>query len=416
MNMKRHAYNIGFVLIGLIIINCSRNTKTMIKTFKLKSDIFSTRVTETGELQALNSNMVTAPNISWRSGNLKITYLIEEGSKVNTGDILAEFDRSDIQKQVIEAQSKLDLAKAELRKTQASHASEINDFLARIERAKIDAEISDLNYKQAAFESEIRRKELELEVETYKINLDKAIKDLENKRKVHAEEINKNKLTVSQEKNRLQELNTTLEKLTVKAPAPGIVILTENWSTGNKIQVEDQLWRGQPMISLPDMDTLQVKLQINEVDIAKIQLNQKSFVRMDALPDTSFSGFVEDVAVLAKRKERDSNVKIFDVYVQLTEMDTTMMPGMTVRCEIEVNRLTDTLFVPLDCIFKKESQSIVYLKKGSGFQEKEVVPGDSNDDYVIIAKGLKAGDEVALSDPTVFSSKKSADKTKKQGN
>lgn len=415
MKLKVNPVRLISLLTIIVLIHCGKDGDNLIKTHKIQKGDFVTSVTETGALEAVHSNMITAPHLSWRSANLRITYIIEDGSRVNTGDVLAEFDRSDVESQIIEANSKLEMAQAELRKTEASHISEINDLNASLERAQIDLEIAQINLKQAEFESAIRRKELELALENQEINLDKSIKDLENTKKVHEEEINKLKLNVSQEQNRLDELNTTLEKLTVKAPSPGIAILEENWSTGTKLQVEDQLWRGQRMISLPDLDTLQAQLQINEVDISKIRLNQRASVRMDALPDTSFTGFVKDVAVLAKRKDRDSNVKIFDVLVQLTEIDTTMMPGMTVRCEIEVDRIPDAIFIPLDCLFKKEDRNIAYVKKGSGFQEREVIPGESSDDYVIILEGLKEGEVVSFIDPTLINSRKSEDKDTPKG-
>lgn len=398
------------LILMFCFVQCAQKKEIGIGTYQVKRTDFKTAVTEIGELDAVHSNMVNAPNISWRLGTLKVIEIIEDGTKVKTGDVLVRFDPSDIQKQVVESQAQLDIAKAEVRKAKASQASEINDLESQIEIAEIEVEIAKLNLKQAAFESEIRKKELELALENQLIALDKRKQDLENKKRVHQEEMNKLNLTVSLEKSKLEESQATLERLTVKAPAPGIVIIQKNWNTGNKIQVEDQLWRGYRMISLPDLDTLQAKLQINEVDIGKIQLHQNATIRTDALPDTSFSGYVDYVAVLAKKKDRDSNVKVFDVIVRLTEKDTTMMPGMTVRSEIEVNRISDVLQVPLDCLFKKDNQSIVYVKKGRGFQPREVVLGASNDDFVIIQKGLKEGDEVAMIDPTLLQSDQSQKK------
>ena len=132
---------------------------------------------------------------------------------------------------------------------------------------------------------------------------------------------------------------------------------------------------------------------------------QAARIRLDAFPDTSFSGSVDDVAVLAKNKEQDSKVKVFDVIVRLTEKDSTLMPGMTVSCEILVDRIADTLFIPLEALFKKNDESIVYVKKGTHFVSTPVTIGRENDDYVLISEGLKGGEEVALIDPTLLASK-----------
>jgi RND family efflux transporter MFP subunit len=207
-------------------------------------------------------------------------------------------------------------------------------------------------------------------------------------------------LKVKQERAKVEEAEETLDKLTVRAPTPGIAIIKKNWSTGNKIQADEEVWRGQSLIGLPDLSSMQATVQVNEVDISKIDTTQEALIRMDAFPDTSFAAKVRDISVLARNKERDSKVKIFDVTVQLTGRDSTMMPGMTVSCEIMVDRIPDALSIPLEALFKQDNQTVAYLKNGSDFKAQPVTIGPANDDYVVITEGLQEGDKVALFDPT----------------
>jgi len=88
------------------------------------------------------------------------------------------------------------------------------------------------------------------------------------------------------------------------------------------------------------------------------------------------------------------------VTVLLAESDTTMMPGMTVSCEIIVDEFADTLFVPLEALFNKAGETIVYVKKGNDFKPRSVSAGAENDDFVMITEGLKEGEQIALVDPT----------------
>ena len=76
-----------------------------------------------------------------------------------------------------------------------------------------------------------------------------------------------------------------------------------------------------------------------------------------------------------------------------------LMPGMTVSCEIIVNRLADTLFVPIESVFNKQQTEIVYVKQGNNYKLRQVVTGEENENYVLILKGLESGETIAMIDP-----------------
>ncbi|MCK4966884.1 RND transporter, partial [bacterium] len=58
-----------------------------------------------------------------------------------------------------------------------------------------------------------------------------------------------------------------------------------------------------------------------------------------------------------------------------------------------------SLFIPLEALFLKDGKRIVYLKKGSSYKPCFVEIGRENDNFIIISKGLKEGDVVALTEP-----------------
>ena len=404
---------VKFIIIIFLFSFCQSKRDAIIETFEVTKSTFVSNVTETGELAAVNSESVTAPSISWRFGALKITKLVEDGKQVEKGDLLVEFDKAEVQKNIIDAKAELEIAKAELRKAEASHISQIEELEADLQSTTLQHRISELNLEKASYESEIRRKEIELNLEKSAISLEMAKQEIENQKKINREEINKLELKVKQVQNKLEEADETLAKLTVTAPAPGIAIIEKSWMTDNKYQVDDQPFPGWPLIGLPDLSLIKASVQINEVDIAKIDTSQKAIIRLDAFPETEFRGKVTDIARLARNKDRDSKVKVFDIMILLDETDKKLMPGMTVSCEIIINEIPDTLFIPLEALFKQDGKNIVYLKKDGGFETKQVSIGTENDDYVIITDGLSEGEQVALSDPTESQSLKSKTKSKK---
>lgn len=107
-----------------------------------------------------------------------------------------------------------------------------------------------------------------------------------------------------------------------------------------------------------------------------------------------------EIATLARNKRRNSKVKVFDSTILLEENDEKLMPGMTVSCEIIVGRVPETLFIPLEALFIKDRENVVYVQNGSDFEERKVETGIESDNYVIITEGLKEGERIALIDPT----------------
>ncbi|HPG38412.1 MAG TPA: efflux RND transporter periplasmic adaptor subunit [bacterium] len=396
-----------FILFGVlqfVLICCKPGPVQEIETYTLKRGEFLNSVTETGELDAVNSITILSPTITSRFPSMKIARLVEDGAQVVKGDTLCEFDVTEVQKGLDDAIAELEIARAELRKAKSSNESTIQDLEAEYEKTRLQHEISKLNLEKAKYESEIRKKEIQLELDRAAISLEKARQEIENQKSINREQENKLALQVKQVETRLQEARSALNMLCVVAPAPGIAILERNWTTDEKYQVNDQVWRGNPLIKLPDLSRMRAQVPVNEVDIAKIDTLQRVKIRLDAYPDSVFTGQVTEIATLARNKERDSKVKVFDVYVQLDRSNPNLMPGMTVSCEIIIESIADTLFIPVEALFHKEDQDLVYLKKGGSFKEQPVKIGPENEDYVIITAGLEPGDEVALINPEFLQS------------
>ena len=85
--------------------------------------------------------------------------------------------------------------------------------------------------------------------------------------------------------------------------------------------------------------------------------------------------------------------------IQIDGSEPRLRPGMTAQVEIEVEERPRALFVPLQAVFEKEGRSVCYVVHRGRLQAQDVVTGPSNQDFVVIDKGLGEGDRVALRDP-----------------
>jgi RND family efflux transporter MFP subunit len=396
----------------MVFTGCKQKQQQEVPVTKVLKGTFFLEIYEEGEVEAIKSINITSPNISWRYGNLKITQIVKDGTEVKTGDTLIVFDQSEVRKGIVEAESRLEMSMAELEKLEAQQQSDMDELKADMEISRLSHEISEIRFESAAYESDIKKKEIKLNLDKAAIALDRAQEQIDNRLKIQLEEIKQKKLSINQDKSRLNEAHETLGKLFLISPSSGIAIINRNWSTGNKFQVGDQCWSGFPLIQLPDLSALRANVKINEVDIAKISKGLPVEIKPDAFSDSIFKGEVATVANLAINKDNKSKVKVFPVEVNIKGNDEKLLPGLTVSCRIILGKIENALYVPIEAIKTEGNQSYVYKKTAKGFEKTIVVTGESNKNYVIVTSGLKDNDRITLTDP--FESPKEKKEDKKQ--
>ena len=206
---------------------------------------------------------------------------------------------------------------------------------------------------------------------------------------------------IEEAQSKLQEAREQLSRTEVRADVPGIVVYSQVFfgSERRKPQVGDQVWANQPLLILPDISTMIVETQIRETDIHKVVENQKVAVKVAAYPDLALTGKVTLVGTLAQEQHDRRGTKFFGVTIQVNESDPRLRPGMTARVEILVEQHQDALYVPIEAVFEREGRNVCYLARHGGLEARAVLLGPSNQDFVMIREGLRAGDRVSLRDP-----------------
>ncbi|KAA6301205.1 MAG: putative efflux system component YknX [Candidatus Ordinivivax streblomastigis] len=398
------------VLLLLLLFACSKKETGQVPLGTVVKGTFNIEMHEEGEIEAIHSINISSPNISWRYGNLKITQLVKDGQEVAAGDTLLVFDPSEVQKAIVDAESRLEISLAELEKMQAQHESDLEELKSNLEISKLSQEISKIRFESAVYESDIKKKEIRLNLDMADIALAQAAEQIDNRIKIQKEEIKQKNLDIAQARGRLQEAHETLNKLFVTTPSPGIAIISKSWSSGNKFQVGDQCWSGFPIIQLPDLSQLKATVHINEVDIAKITKGLKVEIKPDAFSDSIFTGVVNAVANLAINKDGSNKIKVFPVEILVSKPNPNLLPGLTVSCKITIDQIKDALYVPLEAVHQEADQSFVYKKTATGYEQTEVETGASNSDFIIIVKGLSENDKIALVNPFTDKDKKEDEK------
>jgi len=401
---------IAVVLVAVGLLFFVRTGTPDFPTAKVSSGEFVIDLKETGKLRAENSVTISSPPVR---SNLQIVWLIPEGTQVEEGDILIRFDSTEIMQKIDDDLSQVDIAENNLRGVLASNAAKIADLESNLLNAQYSYQLAELRSRNMAFESQVQQEEGQLQLFQSELSLKNAQAHLVTEKSLDSSEVRMLKLKIRQEENQLDKSYLELEKLSIKAPAPGLVVYKETWKGSDmaKIKVGDNPWRGAALLEIPDLTIMLVETSVSEVDVAKVKIGQEVEVKLDAYPDPTFHGEVIEVAVLA-RNQTGSEAQVFDVRIRLKESDPVLRPGMTATAKIIVDRLPDKLWVPIEAVFDQAGSKVVYEISGVSWSVCPVIIGGRNDNFVCIESTLKAGDLVALVDPqTAIQASKNKGKT-----
>ncbi|MDP2341466.1 MAG: efflux RND transporter periplasmic adaptor subunit [Deltaproteobacteria bacterium] len=159
-------------------------------------------------------------------------------------------------------------------------------------------------------------------------------------------------------------------------------------------------FEGKPLLTVADLSTLIARVELNQIDVARVALGQTAKLALDALPDRSWTGTVTKIAPAAVKAEgRDAEV--FPVEVTLSGADASIKSGMTADVRILVETRAKVLLLPIEAVLKEHGKSFAKRVKvdaeGNKSSEKiEIKTGKSNDREIEVMEGLKEGDDVVI--------------------
>jgi HlyD family secretion protein len=221
------------------------------------------------------------------------------------------------------------------------------------------------------------------------------------------------------------------QRLNVTSPMDGVVI-RRGVELGDTVTSGGSSFNaGTVLMTVADIGTMIIKAGINEVDIGKVSLEQPVKISLDAYPKVRFAGLIKRIAPAARLEEK---VKLFDVEIAIDRQGAELRTGMTANVDVLGEKRAQVLTLPVEALFRKEDAEVVYVKKAPSpasaaspgllasvfaagkqdaappleekdkwkekFELREVETGLASVDRVQVVAGLKAGEEVAVEDPT----------------
>lgn len=368
---------------------------------QVKRGTFEINVFTTGELEAKNSVNINGPEGLRTVGiwQVKLADLIAEGTRVKKGDYIAALDKTELANKIKDSESELQKFESQYHQTVLDTALQLRQARDEMVNLEFTLKEKEIVLEQSQFEPPATVRQAQLDLDRSKRALDQARKNYKLKESQLKAKTYEVSASLNQAQNRLGLLTEMLGHFTINAPEDGMLQYSREWN-GRKKTVGSTIGAWDPIVAtLPDLSVMISKTFVNEVDIRKIRTGQDVKVSLDAYPEKKLTGKITSVANVGEQNPKNDS-KVFEVIIQINETDTTLRPAMTTGNNIIVGKLDNVLSIPLECIHNDgDTLTYVFLKDGISMSKKEIVTGETNEDFAVVKEGLTEEDQVFLSKP-----------------
>lgn len=370
-HLSRHPFvflgiSVVVVLAALLVFRLSTGAKTdtqkpRIVTVGIVSPIRQDLDVRLGYTADISPNQVV--NIFSRVDGYIAKLHVDKGDFVRTNQLLVEIDHTDYQHAVNQAKANLAAAKARVAE---------QDAVVRNAKLTFDR-------MQALIKDQFVSRQ---DLDNAAVNFDAARAAQES---LQAQ--------VNQMDVALAQAETNLAYSYIRAPFSGY-IAERNLDTGAYVSSAtastSTMSRG--IMSLHDIDTVRVLIEVVERDIPFVKIGQKADLRAEAYPDQIFEGTVTRIVQALNRSTRTMTVE-----VDLPNRDRRLKGGMFARVEVMVGTHHQALQIPIDAVSRLEDTQYVYVVEEGKARRVDIEIGIRQGNHVEITKGLTGHEEIIVS-------------------
>ncbi|QGQ96732.1 efflux RND transporter periplasmic adaptor subunit [Paenibacillus psychroresistens] len=202
--------------------------------------------------------------------------------------------------------------------------------------------------------------------------------------------------TIDQQKITISDLQEKLDSLIVKAPFNGVFstdFVNQKTDVLATYPVGAKVSSGIQLGSIASLESMQLPVQVDELDLPNIKDKMKADVKIDSLAGRTYQGEVNQVSTVGTTT---NGVTFYTVVLSVSNNNNTLKYGMTATAEILIQNKQNVLLLPIEALQSSQGKRYVSLKKADGTVElkHEVKIGIRSKTQVEITSGLKEGDKV----------------------
>jgi HlyD family secretion protein len=445
--MRRLKIILLAVVLPIVVIGASaglvayslKQMPSPVRTGKVQRGDVLVSVRETGVVQPIKSVEVKS-----KVAGLVAELAVEEGDRVQKGQLIARLDVPELRAQRDQVQAQLDAARARLAQARVTDTRDREVIAAGLRQAeanlrgaesalkeaqtrRLDAERvaankrrlfamggyvpqSEVDSAQAAADLALQQEQSAQERIAEQQAARAAAKARQSEAELGKSRVAEAEASVRQIQDSLAEIETRLSDAVIVAPCSGVVIARQV-RAGELITAVSYYGAGAPIVTIGDLSTMLVKASLNEVDIDKVHLGQSVKITADALAKQTFRGRVTRISPASVVDDRNQGIVKFPVEITVAGTHADLKTGMTANVEIACQRAARVLWVTNDAVFEKRGKSYVTVVTGEKTpkptkEDREVKTGLANDARTEIRSGVKEGEKVELGKSAIPERKK----------
>jgi HlyD family secretion protein len=291
---------------------------------------------------------------------------VAEGSRVKSGEVIAKLDSRDVDAQAASARASVEAARAGLLQAQAEER-DARQILARNEELVAKGFVA-----QAT-------------VDTAKARADRAAAGVASAR-----------AAIAVAEANARNAQVAADQTQIRAPFDG-VILSKSANVGDMVTPFSSAVDSKgAVVTMADMDTLEVEADVSESSLAKIAVGQPAEIALDALPDVRFGGRISRMVPTVDRAKATVMTK-----VRFDRIDPRVLPEMSAKVsflsrEVTPEERKPLLAVPAEALATRDGRTVVFVVRDDRAVETVVTVGAKVGDLTAVAGGVKSGDKVVL--------------------
>lgn len=360
-------------------------------------------------------------NLSPKSAGVVQKLYVEQGDKVEAGQIIAQMDSATLQAELMQARANLAQAEANVAQVRSGSRSE-TIAQAQASVAQAEAQVREAQARLDLASDRVRRNqsladegaisrdrldEMTSEAQRARASVEQAQAAVREARQRLAErqtgsrpeEIAQAEAQVLEARGRVQAVETRIDDTVVRAPFAGVI--TQKYATEGAFVTPttsastNSSATSTSIVALAS--GLEILAEVPEVDIGQIKDGQAVEITADAFPDQVFEGKVRLIAPAAVEEQ---NVTSFQVRVALTSGQEELRSGMNVDLTFLGTKLNQALVVPTVAIVTKEGQTGVLVVNDENQPEfQPVTIGPSIGNQTQVMEGVNSGERVFVELP-----------------
>jgi HlyD family secretion protein len=364
-------------------------------TVRVERKRFSQTLRLNGTTLAARSFAVLAPRLEGAQvGSMVITKMAPAGSPVKKDDVLVQFDPQAQMKdyldkkgtydnlvgQVAQKQSEEDIARAKDDTALKQAEDELKRAQLELQRNEIVSRIDAEKNQEAADEAQVTLKQLK---ETYQL-----------KRAAAAANIRILEIQRDRALEAMRYAQNNASKMTVRSPMAGVVVHNTIWLGGRMgtAQQGDQVRPGVPFMAVVDPSQMEVRVELNQVDLLRVRPGLHAKMHLDAYPGIELAATLEDLSPLGHNGQFSETVRVFAARFSIQGTDPRLLPDLSAALDLDLGSEENALVVPCQSVELNSGKAFVWAEKSGSFEKREVKTGLRNDTDVVVLSGLQEGE------------------------